>query len=107
MISKLNTIKMRIWKENKWPLVTEVELNKTRAWALEPYQYYNYTSWPWMTAVEVLARSKFAQFEECNLLLSNFLSEEGYPHDYALYEGIDHISKKGKGQNRLGQRYRL
>jgi hypothetical protein len=43
MISKLNTIKMRIWKENKWPLVTEVELNKTRAWALEPYQYYNYT----------------------------------------------------------------
>jgi hypothetical protein len=42
-----------------------------------------------------------------NLLLSNFLSEEGYPHDYALYEGIDHISKKGKGQNRLGQRYRL
>ena len=67
MISKLNTIKMRIWKENKWPLVTEVELNKTRAWTLEPYQYYNYTFWPWMTAVEVLARSKFAQFEECNL----------------------------------------
>jgi hypothetical protein len=97
MMSKLNTIKMRIWKENKWPLVTEVELNKTRAWALEPYQYYNYTFWPWMTAVEVLARSKFAQFEECNLLLSNFLSEEGYPHDYALYEGIDHISKKGNG----------
>jgi hypothetical protein len=49
-----------------------------------------------MTTVEVLARSKFAQFEECNLLLSNFLSEEGYPHDYALYEGIDHISKKRK-----------
>ncbi|MGN6633475.1 MAG: hypothetical protein ACTHKP_14770 [Nitrososphaeraceae archaeon] len=46
MISKLNTIKMRIWKENKGPLVTEVELNKTRAWALEPYQYYNYTFWP-------------------------------------------------------------
>lgn len=98
-VSTLNAIKIRIWKENKWPLVTEVELKKTGPWMLKPYQYHNYTIWPWITALEVLARNKFGQIEERNVLLSNFLSKAGYPVDNVFYEWIDPISKKGRGAN--------
>ena len=68
-ISTFDCIKRRIWKD-KWPLVTEVELKKTGPWVLKPNQYHNHTFWPWSTGIEMLARSKFGQYKECNVLFS-------------------------------------
>jgi hypothetical protein len=65
----LDAIKARTWKEN-WPLVTEAELNATGPWTLKPDQYHNYTFWPWITGIETLARSRFRQYENCDILLS-------------------------------------
>jgi glycogen debranching enzyme len=70
----LDTLKNRTWKE-KWPLVTEVPLKATGPWTVKPYQYHNYTFWPWATGIEMLARSRFDRVEECNLLLSTLTSE--------------------------------
>lgn len=64
-ISTLNVLKNRIWKKNSWPLVTEVELKMTGPWILKPYQYHNYTFWPWTTSLEILARDMFKQTQEC------------------------------------------
>jgi glycogen debranching enzyme len=68
-ISTLDTIKKRVWKD-KWPLITERELREAGPWPLKPYQYHNHTFWPWTTGVEMLARSRFNQVVECNILLS-------------------------------------
>jgi hypothetical protein len=96
-ISTLNVIKNRIWKKGKWPLVTEVELIKTGPWILKPYQYHNYTFWPWITALEMLARNMFKQIPERNLLFSHLASEKGDPIEYSLYEWINPITDEGKG----------
>jgi hypothetical protein len=96
-ISTLNVIKERIWKKGKWPLVTEVELKKTGPWLLKPYQYHNYTFWPWATALELTARSMFKQIKECDLLFSHLASEKGNPSEFALYEWINPITNEGQG----------
>ena len=96
-ISTLNAIKKRIWKKGKWPLVTEVELKKTGPWILKPYQYHNYTFWPWITALEILTRNKFNQVKERNLLFSNLALENDNRYKYAFYEWINPITDKGKG----------
>jgi predicted RNA-binding protein len=96
-ISTLNVIKERIWKKGKWPLVTEVELKKTGPWLLKPYQYHNYTFWPWATALELTARSMFKQIKECDLLFSHLASEKGDPCEFALYEWINPITNEGQG----------
>jgi glycogen debranching enzyme len=91
----LDAIKNRAWKE-KWPLVTEVELKATGPWVLKPYQYHNQTFWPWTTGIELLARSRFGQFQECDLLLSK-LASEGHPHIHTFYEWINPITDHPEG----------
>jgi hypothetical protein len=91
----LDAIKARTWKEN-WPLVTEAELNATGPWTLKPYQYHNYTFWPWITGIEMLARSRFGQYENCDILLSK-LASEGHPHIHSFYEWIDPITDHPDG----------
>ena len=94
-ISTLATIKRRIWKD-KWPLVTEVELKKTGPWKLRPNQYHNHTFWPWSTGIEMLSRSKFDQYKECNTLFSKLASED-HPHIHTFYEWINPITDKAEG----------
>ena len=96
-ISTLNSIKRRIWKD-KWPLVTEVELKKTGPWFLKPYQYHNHTFWPWTTGIEMLARGKFGQYKECNILFSKIVSEDDHhPHVHTFYEWVNPITDKPEG----------
>jgi glycogen debranching enzyme len=94
-ISTLDTMRSRLWK-NKWPLVTEVELKASGPWILKPYQYHNQTFWPWITALEMLARSRFDRIEECDILLSK-IALEGHPHLHAFYEWIDPITDRPDG----------
>jgi hypothetical protein len=91
----LDAIKNRAWKE-KWPLVTEVELKATGPWVLKPYQYHNQTFWPWTTGIEMLARSRFGQYQECDILLSK-LASEGHPHIHTFYEWINPITDHPDG----------
>jgi glycogen debranching enzyme len=91
----LDTLKNRTW-EDKWPLVTEVLLKATGPWQLKPYEYHNYTFWPWTTGIEMLARSRFDRVEECNLLLATLTSED-HLHMHTFYEWLDPITGKGKG----------
>ncbi|NAL78821.1 amylo-alpha-1,6-glucosidase, partial [Nitrososphaera sp. AFS] len=79
-ISTLNSIRNRLWNEN-WPLVTEVELKASGPWVLKPYQYHNQTFWPWISGIEMLARSRFDQMEECKKLLSKMDSEKIHIHE--------------------------
>jgi glycogen debranching enzyme len=91
----LDALKNRTWKE-KWPLVTEVLLKATGPWTLKPYQYHNYTFWPWTTGIEMLARSRFDRVEECNLLLSTLTSESNL-NMHAFYEWVNPITGEGSG----------
>src|SRR5919198_1051748 len=91
----LNAIKSRVWKE-KWPLVTEVELKATGPWVLKPYQYHNQTFWPWTTGIEMLGRSRFEQYEECEILLSKLASED-HPHMHTFYEWINPVTDNPDG----------
>ena len=94
-ICTLNAIKSRAWKE-KWPLVTEVELKASGPWILKPYQYHNHTFWPWTTGIEMLARSRFEQYQECEILLSKLASED-HPHIHTFYEWINPITDNPDG----------
>jgi hypothetical protein len=96
-ISTLDAIEKRVWKD-KWPLVTEKELPKTGPWPLKPYQYHNHTCWPWTTGVEMLARSRFNQVEECNILLSKLISRDKKSVGiHTFYEWINPITDEGGG----------
>lgn len=94
-ISTLNAMRSRLWNDN-WPLVTEVELKATGPWILKPYEYHNRTFWPWISGIEMLARSRFNRIEECNILLSKITSE-GHPHIHAFYEWINPITDQPNG----------
>lgn len=91
----LSAIRNRAWKK-KWPLVTEVELVTTGPWRLQPYQYHNYTFWPWTTSIEMLARSRLGQVEECKTLFSTLASEE-HPHVHTFYEWLNPINDGSEG----------
>jgi glycogen debranching enzyme len=91
----LDAIRSRVWKE-KYPLVTEVELKSTGPWVLKPYEYHNYTFWPWATGIEMLARYRFDRVEECNLLLSTLTSESNLPM-HTFYEWINPVTDEGNG----------
>jgi glycogen debranching enzyme len=96
-ISTLDAIKKRVWKD-KWPLVTEGELPKTGPWPLKPYQYHNHTFWPWTTGMEMLARSRFNQVEECSILLSKLTSRDKKSVGiHTFYEWINPITDEGAG----------
>jgi hypothetical protein len=94
-LGTLNSIKTRAWKE-KWPLITEGELKATGPWVLKPYEYHNHTFWPWITGMEMLARSRFDRAEECEYLLSK-LASQGHPHAHAFYEWINPINDQENG----------
>jgi hypothetical protein len=91
----LDAIRSRVWKQ-KWPLVTEVELKSTGPWQLKPYEYHNHTFWPWTTGIEMLARSRFGQLKECDILLST-LASEGHPHIHSFYEWLNPINDTSGG----------
>jgi hypothetical protein len=93
--SSLLALRKRVWKD-KWPLVTEGELKKTAPWVLKPYYYHNHTCWPWLTGVEMLARSRFNQIEECDILLSKLASEDN-PHIHTFYEWINPVTDEACG----------
>jgi hypothetical protein len=95
LVRTLGAIRRRAWKK-KWPLVTEVELISTGPWHLQPNQYHNHTFWPWATGIEMLARSRFGQFEECDILLST-LASEGHPHIHCFYEWLNPINDTSGG----------
>ena len=94
-IKTFDALKNRIWK-NGWPLVTEFELKNTGPWILKPHQYHNHTFWPWITGIEMLARSRFSRIDECNILLSK-LASQCQLRVKALYEWIDPIIAQGNG----------
>ena len=93
-VNTLSTMKKRLWRDG-WPLVTEVELKVTGPWILKPYQYHNKTTWPWCTALEMVARNKFNQFKECIALLAEMSS--GKPYMFSFYEWINPIDKRPEG----------
>ena len=70
--------------EKKWPLITERELVATGPWVLKPYEYHNHTFWPWITGLEILARSRFEKPEDCEYLLSKLASEVPATHSCFL-----------------------
>ena len=91
----LEAIKTRAWKK-KWPLITECELVSTGPWILKPYEYHNHTFWPWITGLEILARSRFEKPEDCEYLLSK-LASEGQPRIHAFYEWINPTNDQENG----------
>ena len=95
-LKTLAAIGSRTWKKNKWPLVTEVELQRTGPWVLKPYQYHNYTFWPWTTSLEMIARSRFGQLNECDMLFSNLASSDE-PHIHTFYEWLNPKTDRGEG----------
>jgi len=94
--STLAAIKQRIWIDNGWPLVTDKALRQTGPWVLEPDQYHNHTFWPWITGIEMLARSRFGRYQECNALLQG-LTKESQAHTLAYYEWVNPKTGKGNG----------
>ena len=95
VISTLDAIKKRTWKQ-KWPLVTEKQLQRIGPWILKPYEYHNNTFWPWTTGIEMLARSRFNRIKECEMLLSK-LAFEDHPHIHAFYEWVNPVTDQGQG----------
>jgi hypothetical protein len=91
----LDALKQRIWKYD-WPMDTEALLKSTGPWVLKPHQYHNQTFWPWITGIEMLARSRFDQVHECELLLS-LLSSGGQPYVHSFFEWLNPITRKGDG----------
>jgi glycogen debranching enzyme len=94
--SALEAIKSRMWK-GKWPLVTEGFLEETGPWTLKPFEYHNQTCWPWIAAVEMLARARFDRIEDCDTMISAFTSQAGNPESIAFYEWIDPNTEQGHG----------
>ena len=94
-LTTLDTMKNRTWK-NKWPLVSEVVQKITGPRILKPQEYHNQTFWPWATATEILARSRFNKHQDCDMLLSKLIWEN-HPAVHALCEWINPITEKGGG----------
>jgi hypothetical protein len=94
--STLEAIKNRVWMDSAWPLVTEKELDKTGPWLLDPNQYHNHTFWPWITGIEMLARSRFHRYGECSELLSA-LTRASHPQTLAYYEWVNPVTGEGGG----------
>jgi hypothetical protein len=95
-VSTLEAIKNRVWMHSAMPLVTERELKKTGPWILDPNQYHNHTFWPWITGIEILARSRFQRYKECKELLSA-LTQGGHSQTLAFYEWVNPKTGKGYG----------
>lgn len=103
LLLALGSLKNKTWLKDV-PLVTEKPLLKTGPWILQSNEYHNYTHWPWITAVELLARFRFGQTEECNILLSNLFNlfnhngrKNKSNHDNIFYEWLNPTTKTGGG----------
>jgi len=94
-LSTLEVLKKRAWKNNL-PLVTETEITKTGPWLLETNEYHNHTCWPWITGIEMLARSRFGKLDDCNILLSKFFTGDGV-NPTMLYEWVNPLTFQGSG----------
>jgi glycogen debranching enzyme len=92
----LEVLKSRVWMDSAWPLVTEKELKTTGPWFLDSNQYHNHTFWPWITGIEMLARSRFQRYGECNELLSA-LTRGDHPQTLAFYEWVNPNTGRGHG----------
>jgi hypothetical protein len=93
--STLDAISDRVWLDS-WPTDVETLLKSSGPWHLRPYFYHNRTFWPWITGIEILARSRFKRFEECNTLLSKLASEDKL-HILTFYEWVNPKTKQGGG----------
>ncbi len=91
----LDAISNRVWLDG-WPTNVETLLKSSGPWHLRPYFYHNRTFWPWITGIEILARSRFKRFEECNALLSKLASEDKL-HILTFYEWVNPKTGKGGG----------
>jgi glycogen debranching enzyme len=78
------------------PLISELELKRSGPWYRSTYQYHNYTFWPWITGIEIMARNRFSRLEECKLLLSKLLEKRSHMQS-AFYEWIDPNTGLGNG----------
>jgi glycogen debranching enzyme len=94
-ITSLNSMKERLWHKG-WPLVTGEGLKASGPWILKPYQYHNQTFWPWVSGIEMLARSRFDQIKECKALLSKIDSGTNVPAP-GLYEWMNPNSNQPSG----------
>jgi hypothetical protein len=91
----LDAISNRVWLD-VWPTNVETLLKSSGPWHLKPYSYHNRTFWPWITGIEILARSRFKRLEECNTLLSKLASEDKL-HILTYYEWINPKTGQGGG----------
>jgi hypothetical protein len=91
----LDAISNRVWLDS-WPTNVETLLKSSGPWHLKPYFYHNRTFWPWITGIEILARSRFNRFDECNALLSK-LASEGKLHILTFYEWVNPKTGQGGG----------
>jgi len=94
-LSTLEVLKKRAWKNNL-PLVTETEITKTGPWLLKTNEYHNHTCWPWITGIEMLARTRFGKIDDCSFLLSKFVSNNGV-HSNMLHEWVNPLTFQGSG----------
>jgi glycogen debranching enzyme len=94
-ITSLNSMKERLWHKG-WPLVTGGGLKASGPWILKPYQYHNQTFWPWVSGIEMLARSRFDQIKECKALLSKIDSGPNVPAP-GLYEWMNPNTNQPSG----------
>jgi hypothetical protein len=88
-------ISTRVWLDS-WPTNVEALLKSSGPWHLRPYLYHNRTFWPWITGIEILARSRFKRLEECNALLSKLASEDKL-HILTFYEWVSPKTGQGVG----------
>ena len=93
--STLDAITQRVWLDN-WPTNVETLLKRTGPWHLKPYFYHNRTFWPWITGIEILARSRFNRLNECDILLSK-LATDNKVHILTFFEWVNPKTSKGGG----------
>jgi hypothetical protein len=91
----LDAISDRVWLDGR-PTNVETLLKSSGPWHLRPYFYHNRTFWPWITGIEILARSRIKRLEECNALLSKLASEDKL-HTLTFYEWVNPKTGQGGG----------
>jgi hypothetical protein len=93
--STLDAITQRVWLDN-WPTNVETLLKRTGRWHLKPDFYHNRTFWPWITGIEILARSRFNRLNECDILLSKLATDKKV-HILTFFEWVNPKTSEGGG----------
>lgn len=96
--SMLKQLKESNW-HGMWPLLSDKALVKTGPWILKQHEYHNHTYWPWITAMELIARLRCGKKNDCEAMLSNLLTKSGPEknHDYIFYEWLNPKTLEGGG----------